>query len=291
MLTAAVIHLQALQGATLKSATGRGVHGFWFRHWKQVDPDTADGLHAERQTPPYTLSPLMGLPRPTAKGITPIPLGAEAWFRVTTLTEPLSESLLGKWIPGLSPGMEIEVPPAVHKNGGEVPGIRWRVSGVSLTSEEHPWAGQTSYSKMTRQHLMNSRPPAHWRLRFATPTTFHGSPGHLPFPLPASLIGSWLRRWQAYAPLAMPDEFADLLRAHLVVSAYQLKTIPVREGKRLTVGCVGSMSIRALKLHPAMRAALDLLAHYAFYTGSGHRTTQGMGVTGLKHIVRREKHP
>ena len=281
MLAAIVIQLKSLDDSSLSGATGRGVHGFWFQHWNKVDPDIADGLHAARQTSPYTLSPLMGLPRPAQKGNIEIPRGWNAWFRVTTLTKPLSEALLEGWVPGLERLKVIKIPQPANQQDGDTPGIRWKLNGISLTADEHPWAGRTTYGQMAGERLVNTRPPVHWRVHLATPTAFHGTAGHLPFPLPNSLINSWQRRWQEFAPIALPDEMPDLVRQQVVISSYQLKTIPVREGQRLTVGCVGRLSLRALKMHPAHRAAVDLLAAFAFYAGSGHRTTQGMGMTRL----------
>jgi CRISPR/Cas system endoribonuclease Cas6 (RAMP superfamily) len=42
---------------------------------------------------------------------------------------------------------------------------------------------------------------------------------------------------------------------------------------------VGSLRLQAHQLPPCDCAALDLLAAYAFYCGSGHKTTQGLGQT------------
>jgi len=137
-----------------------------------------------------------------------------------------------------------------------------------------------SYEELSRHHLMNPNPPRQWRLEFLTPTTFHGKKTHLPFPLPESLINSWLRRWQAFSPIALAeDEVLQWARSNLAVSSYRLHTLPAREGERLRVGCVGTLTLRALDMPPYLRAAIDLLAHYAFYCGSGAHTAQGLGQT------------
>lgn len=278
MLVSAVIHLTALVNGTNTNATGRGVHGFWFRHWGKVKPEMAGTLHANNQIPPYTVSPLMGLPYPDRNSQVRIPKGTKTWFRVTTLTRPLSDTLLKTWLPSLNEDAEIEIPQS--KNPDQL-GLRWLVTGVSLTNKEHPWAGQVEYNQLASQHLYAENPPIRWQLHFKSPTAFHASAGHFPFPLPDSLVGSWMHRWQAFAPITLPSDLPDLVRQQTVISSYSLKTLPVREGKRLTVGCVGQMTLRALKMRPDSRAALDLLANYSFFVGSGHRTTQGMGLTRL----------
>ena len=128
---------------------------------------------------------------------------------------------------------------------------------------------------------MGNQTPVSWSFEFLTPTTFHGEIGHLPFPLPFALLGSWLRSWQAFGPVSLPVDLGETARSGLVVSAYKLKTVPVRDGRRMTIGCVGDLQLRALDLAPLERATVDLLARYAFWAGSGHHTPQGFGLTRL----------
>jgi CRISPR-associated endoribonuclease Cas6 len=286
MPLSAVIQLEALADAQLDQFTGRGVHGFWFKHWKQVDAAFADELHATTNNTPFTLSPLMGLPRPGRGGLVSLRAGQPAWFRFTALTDALAESARSKWLPGLEVGSRIEVPSEREDRGQAIAGLGWKVTGVGDPS--HSFFGEAVYEPMGRGRLMNSNPPRQWRLEFLTPTTFNsgrtpeGRDNHLPFPLPESLIGSWLRRWQAFSPLSLPEEeLGQWARTHLAVSAYQLRTVPAREGERLRVGCVGSFTLRALDMPPYLRGAVDLLAEYAFFCGSGAHTAQGLGQTKL----------
>ncbi|MFN2206512.1 MAG: CRISPR-associated endoribonuclease Cas6 [Candidatus Promineifilaceae bacterium] len=269
MLLSAVIHLQALKSGTISGGTGRAVHGLWFRQWSKTDPAVADALHAVGSDQPYTLSPLMDLPR-AKKGVTAVSKGHEAWLRLTSLDPELTEHLLENWLPALP-------------EQATLAGLPWAVSGVSLNAREHPWAGQDSYELVMDRSLAGGEQAAKWPLRLATPTTFRsGQDGHLPFPLPDTLVGSWLRRWQAYSPLPVQWDIRPLLREGLLVSRYRLQTVPVRHGKRLVIGCVGAITLRANKLDDETRALVSMLADYAFYCGSGHKTTQGMGQTRLE---------
>lgn len=267
MLTAVVIQLEALTAGQLSAASGRDVHGLWFHHWQKADSRVADQLHAEPQSRPFTLSPLLGLGAPREGRIQVAP-GAPGWFRVTTLTADLSARLEAAWLPQLPETLTLGP-------------IHWRVCGSTADSAAHPWAGTATAQALVETHLLATEPPRQWRLRFATPTTFHAAGGHLPFPLPGALIGSWLRRWQAFGPVNLPDDLADLAQQKAVISGYRLQTVPVRDGKRLTIGCVGQLTLAAPTLKPGERAAIDLLVAYAFWAGSGHRTTQGFGMTRL----------
>lgn len=264
-LCAAVVQLAALEAGTVVGATGRAVHGLWFRHWQQAAPAVAETLHAPAAVQPFTLSPLLGLPRPQDGQVALAP-GAPAWFRVTTLTAELSDRLAAAWLPTL---------PAELTLGG----LRWRVTGITTDGTVHPWAGQAEPSALAEQRLLAADPPRRWRLRFATPTAFHGESGHLPFPLPAVLVSSWLRRWERYGPVGLPADLPERARRGLAISAYALRTVPVRERERVTIGCVGHLTLQAIRLKAGERAPLDLLAAFAFWAGSGHHTTQGLGLT------------
>jgi CRISPR-associated endoribonuclease Cas6 len=270
MPLSAVISLEALTDARLDQFTGRGAHGFWFNRWREVDPALGDELHESNDAQPFTLSPLMGLPR-GIRGKVQIKPGTTARFRITSLTDALSEAVQTKWLDGLEGKGTVEIP----QPKDEEPGVPWRVTRVEVEA-------QAAYEAMSKVHLMNSVPPREWRLDFLTPTTFHGSNGHLPFPLPDSLVNSWMRRWNAFAPIALPkEELLEWSRGKLVVSSYKLQTLPAREGERLRVGCAGRLTLRALEMPPYLRAAIDLLAHYASFCGSGSHTAQGMGQTRL----------
>ena len=158
---------------------------------------------------------------------------------------------------------------------------RWRILGWTCDSDRDPWAGQVEQRSWADSYLSASEPPERWAVRLLTPTAFSGERAHMVFPLPNLLLGSWLRRWQAFGPILLPDDLVERVRAGLVPSAYRLKTAAVRHGRRLHIGAVGTLGMRALGLKPEERAAVDLLAAYAFWAGSGHHTAQGMGLTRL----------
>lgn len=268
MLVAAVIEVEALGSGKLPAATGRFIHGFWFHHWAQVDAARAEQLHAGQRLRPFTLSPLMGLSHPRRGEIT-VEAGQRAWFRVTTLTEALSTALQDRWLPHL---------PDMLRLGN----VSWRFIDYTTDSHDSPWANRAQPRDLAERYLMAEKPARRWQVRFVTPTAFHGAAGHLPFPLPAALIGSWLRQWQAFGKVRLPDELPDKVHEGLVISAYRLKTVPVRDRKRITIGCVGDMTLYGKDLSKPICAAVDLLAHYALWAGSGHRTTQGHGLTRLR---------
>jgi CRISPR-associated endoribonuclease Cas6 len=259
-----VIQLEAKGDGLISGGTGRAVHGLWYAQWDKVDPSIANLLHNETDTLPYSLSPLMGLPHPE-KGVTRIERGLQAWFRVAALTEGLSEKLTRLWAAQLPDEVDLA-------------GVQWRIVGVP---QGHAWNRQVSYQELATRHLFNKRPPGYWKLHFETPVTFNSGEGYLPFPLPNILVASWLRRWQAFAPLALPDNLQMSVRERLLVGSYNMRSTTVRHGGRQHLGGIGRYALRAAKMPASERAQIDLLANYAFFCSSGYKTTQGMGMTML----------
>ncbi len=281
MPTAVTIQLEATRPAALDQFTGRGVHGFWFDQWKQVNSRVGDLLHGQAQDPSFTLSPLMGL-RDARDGKVLVRPGDHAWLRLSILSDELAEVVRTDWLPSLPPGFELSIPKDPDQPLGPK-SAWWKIIGIgNPQAKDDPLFQSEDYLSLSRKHLEQTTPPTKWQLDFLTPTTFHGKNTHLPFPLPDSLVGSWLRRWQYFSPLGLPsDELMDWTRAELAVSSYNLRTLSVREGERERVGCLGRITLTATKKSAFHCACLDLLADYANYCGSGSHTTQGMGQTRL----------
>lgn len=267
MPVAAVVNFEALADGQVEGGFGRAVHSLWHDHLAQVAPQTGQQLSHQAQTQPFTLSDLMGL-RASPTGEIQVAAGDRAWFRVATLEDTLSEVLIADWLPKLI---------GQRKNLASIP---WAVLAYSTSSAQHPWAGQESYDSIRRRAQEQAAGVDSWQFRFRSPTTFHaGRKTHLPFPLPDSLIKSWLRRWNAFNNIDRQWQWATHWRQSLVVNGYSLRTISVRYGRQLRIGCTGWYGLRALNLPPDELAIINALADYAFYCGSGHHTTQGMGLT------------
>jgi CRISPR-associated endoribonuclease Cas6 len=194
--------------------------------------------------------------------------GQSAWFRVTTLTDELTEHL-NEWLYTISK-------PSLIKMGES----RWQIEKISTRSDEHLWAGQISYDALLgviQSRLSKGR----WTLEFATPMTINGSNFCFPFPQPESLVRSWLKRWQAFAPYTLPDDLPEQVREHLAILNYDLTTETVRMHGKKWPGCLGKITFQDLGMTPEMRQTLDVLMQYSFFCGSGYKTTQGLGQTRL----------
>lgn len=274
MPCACVLKLEALRGGCYTKFTGVSVQGWWFARWQEIDagllppdgsPRLASRLH-QAEIKPFTLGPILGLPRPETGQPVLFPAGQPAWIRFTLLQDPEAvDNPLRVFVTDLPTQIELG-------------GVAWRVAGVARTPTEHPWAGAASYAELWESR---SEPPAAWQIELATPTLFNGANGLFPFPLPAPLIKSWLRRWNAFCPhaLIIDEALAEAAQAGLAVEGYRLEAATQVQANHETVGCTGQLTFAARGLRATKRRAVDALARFAFYCGSGRHTAQGMGLT------------
>ena len=123
------------------------------------------------------------------------------------------------------------------------------------------------------------------RVRFLSPTSFRSHEMHYPLPDPGLVYQSWLARWNEFAPedLRINIALLDVVAAHVAVGRYDLRTEMVDMGSnRKAVGFVGKVQysvVRARKIGDEWVRRLNLLADYAAFCGTGHKTAHGMGQT------------
>lgn len=281
MPAAAVLFLQAQHDGAIYGATGQHAAGFWLNSWRGIAAGVGDALHDDRPLRQFTVSPLLGL-TDVRHGVTRVAAGDMARLRITALDDREPGGLLAEWWRG-APGE------------ATIGGVAWHMQGLATTPDDHPGAGVAAYAALRDRHRRPS-PPRRWTIVFETPTAFHLRDDNiLPFPLPALLVTGWLNRWNEYSPQPLPAAgdtpaaFLERVEAGLRTSAYRLKTVSFRfrhagSGGRRSVevpqiGCVGELALDGTGLAAADRAAVATLVDFAFFCGSGHHTTMGMGQT------------
>jgi len=266
MLVSAILTIRPLQEATIPADQGRATYGMFLSWIRQANPGLAQELHDIEGLKPFTVSGLLGL-RQGVRGEMHLDPQHPLWWRVTTLTPRLSLVVLEQVLPALPDQVTLAEQP-------------FQVVEATVDGAEHPWAGQTSYEELAQRHLLGMEEPSSWlNLEFATPTTFHTGGKHLPFPLPELCFDHWLNKWNSFAPLSLHPDVKRFAEECLAVSRYHLRSQPVRFGPATFIGFVGRCSFRALRRDPYWLRLLHTLAAYAFYCGTGHRTTMGMGQT------------
>ncbi len=284
MLLAAVIFLSPLYPVTLPADLGRAVHAWFLGQVQRVDPALAERLHEPNRPRPFTLSSLRGVGKTTG-GMVALTPEQDYWLRVTSMEATISRCLLEHILPAL-PGEEIELA-----------GATFKIKGATYDPAEHPWAGQTTYEALVKEHLLGTgQLERTLTLQFASPTTFRRTGmtssltdgegqayrvvGHnFLLPLPGLVFDSYLQRWNAFAPIALPLEVKRFAEECVAISRYRLQTVLVEFGEVRELGFVGTCQFTALVADPYWLRILHLLAAFAFYAGTGHHTARGMGQT------------
>ena len=150
---------------------------------------------------------------------------------------------------------------------------------------EHPWARGSSYQALADQYFKSSKQPADaLEVEFVSPTTFH-SDVHVPLPIPEMVLGSWLERWNHFAPASLPRKTGELEEARLALSRYKLETRAVHYEKATWIGFAGRCRFRILSEDEFWARLCNLLADFAFFCGTGAKTSFGMGQTRRIHEV------
>ncbi len=266
-LAAVVLHVRPHAVPTdrvLPRWWGRAAHALFLRAMAAVDAGLAERLHRPDDAPrPFTVSTLMG-PRAHA-GLQP---DAIYRLRFTAYSATVAQALLAAVAPRgpLGPGATIELD-----------GVPFAV--LPRDDAPSPWEGATTYPDLAGPWLTaRQTPPRHWTLRLASPTTFRSGGVHVPFPLPALVFGSLLQRWNAYAPIALPDETRRFAAQAMAVSRYRLQSraVPLKSGG-LRIGAVGEVTYRALNPDRYWRSVIQVLVAFARFAGVGGGTSFGLG--------------
>jgi CRISPR-associated endoribonuclease Cas6 len=268
MLASFIVSLQPLGSPVLKRDMGRSLHRLLFALMKQVDPELADRLHSGQGLRPFTVSPLLG--RLEHAGPDRVALTDDIYHvRYTCLTEEvtgaLSRILLGK---------------LAYEDEVKIDWQPFRVAHVEVDPQlSEGWADLATYAQLCEQAAADRR----IRLEFGSPTTFRTSDVNLLFPLPESVFGSYLCKWEEFSPTPLSDGLAAFLdgkAGNVVAERYELATEIVPYGARGQVnGFVGHCQYRVLGGDEAIVRELNALADFALFAGTGQKTTHGLGQT------------
>lgn len=234
-------------GASLPANPVRALHATLMNWLELGDPAVARAVHDHMQPKPFTLSSLY----PHGEG--------RLAFRITLLRDDLW-AILGA---GTTAAHEVNVVghllPIVHER---------------IEIDHRPY--EALVAEAGRETRLT--------LRFLSPTSFKAGPMHYPLPDPHAVFRSYLSRWNAFAPrpLQINVSLLDVVDAHVAVARYRTQTEIVDLGPGRLVGFVGTVSYQVLRsrlLGDDVMRSLNVLADYARFCGTGHKTTQGLGQT------------
>jgi CRISPR-associated endoribonuclease Cas6 len=280
MLLSILLSLVSSSAAPILGALGRPANAWFLGQLTRHRPELAQALHDGNGVKPYTVSTLLddrGRPLPAGKWLQ---AGEPCWLRLTAFEPQLSDAVLHQVLPKLPGHLEL------YK-------MSFRLDGYTLDPAQHPWAGQSTLTNIAQnsEHIEQSRQV---RLEFATPTAFRSEGADVPLPIPAHVFRSYWQKWNSVAPegAQIQDLWPGFAAACIMVSELSgLNTTrwTFAEGTRgVATGFTGAVGFTLLPRRQAGEWAgywdgaervLQSLAQFAFYCGTGHHTTVGLGQT------------
>lgn len=264
-LISIVFNLTNPEPVSLPRDQGRALSARFLAWVRDVNPQLSSELHNSSDQPRlYTVSNLCGTPRTKSDRLF-LKENTSVWFRVTSISPKVTRFL----IVDLLPRFDKEITLSRSK---------FIVNDISWNPEEHPWAGGTTYADLIREDQLG-KTSLQVPLLFASPTAFHSQGAHLPFVLPELVIRSWVMNWNACAGVTFPAQLFEKARGALGVSYYKMRTEVVRFGKATLIGGMGNCTFHVLDKNPYWRQVLNCLASFSFYSGTGIKTTMGLGQT------------
>ena len=237
-----------------------------------VDPALSTRLHDEPGYRPFTLSPLgiyeevsrfqgFWLPRDKM-----LKSGTACYLRVTFLEDAL--------FPIFSRYFQDKTEPTFVLGETE-----FVVTDVLSTSEEgNEWSCYVSYPELIDRAFQQRRK---LKLRFLTPTSFSQGKIDLPLPLPHLVFQSYMKRFEKFYQVAFLPDFAEQVEYYVGISNMkQIKTAVIQTKRVRLIGFTGDVLFEIhSKAPPELIFQLNLLADFAFFCGTGKKTTSGMGQT------------
>ncbi|GAB4396851.1 MAG: CRISPR-associated endoribonuclease Cas6 [Anaerolineales bacterium] len=247
---------------------GRAAHALLLKIIQENDRALAERLHAESDLRPFTASSLWQM-RTGAAEAAGFPRDA-AFLRFTAFHQAPAQILAEAVQPAgsLAPGKTVELD-----------FIPFQILKTYTQPQEHGWAAQSDYAELSAPYLLaKHNPPRRIRLQLASPTAFKSGGKHIPLPLPELVFGSLLEKWNAFAPVALPDETRRYAAECLTITQHRLRSelVYLKEGSTRS-GTQGEVTFTSLNYDRYWMSLIHTLAKFALFSGVGISASMGMG--------------
>ncbi|MBA7610624.1 hypothetical protein ES703_17836 [subsurface metagenome] len=256
------VTLEPLTEAVVSQMQGYHAYALFLKLLRASNPSLAEELHGLDGPKPFTVSHLQDKFGRNENGLRLIPK-SEYSLKLTFLrSDVLAHFLDGaiKW----------------SDNALELGSASLRMKEVDTLSTKNPYASFQSYQGI----LSSASAERQIELEFLSPTAFRSKGRrNVVFPQPELVFGSYLNRWQAFSPVKLDDSILAWLDS-TIVARYKLDTRILHFGSYQEVGFTGKCRFLLDRNTPEeIVVALNALADFAFYCGTGAKTTMGMGQT------------
>ena len=276
MPISAVIHLSPPEDVTLRPTMGHHAHAVFLSLLHIGNPKKAEEAHATSAQKPFTVSPLI------ARGTRhrdQLHLQAETDCKLRFTF--LSDALFAHF----APAFFTDPLPSIRLGQATFQVNRLITTG----SETDGWGGTTTYEEL----IETAGTETHMQARFYSPTAFRALTPRGQDRRDEAAIDlvrcyqSWVNKWNTFAPTQIDKErLLDFVERYAGLTAVDSKNRVLDFGRHKVAGFVGSCAYRFFIEEQSADAGnlemlrwVNLLADYAFYAGTGYKTTMGMGQT------------
>lgn len=238
---------------------GEALHKLFYAVLKANSPGLATKLHRTNGEVPFSISPFLenyGV----KEGYCILTKDKPATFRLTFLHEEILIAAVSAFFSAVAQGKPLEFC-----------GKPVSISEINLRRGR--FVSFTSFDKI----LTEARPESTVTLEFFSPTCFKAGRTQLLFPEPRLVFTSLLKKWNAFSPNKLAQE-ASADFGSIKVASYDLHTSLVRFSGYKIIGSVGKITYKLPQGADQLKI-VNALADFAFYAGTGAKTTMGMGQT------------
>ena len=272
MPVSTVLSLIPKEDVILRPTMGHHAHAAFLSILRETDPDLTETLHAQSAQKPFTVSPLVARARQRTKQLH-IRAGTDCKLRFTFLNDALFTAF-GRAL------LKFERP--TIRLGGAIFQVKQL---ISHSTETQDWSGNATYADLAQ----SAKIATEIRLNFHSPTAFRAltprgqkSYNHTQID-PVRCYQSWINKWNTFAPLQFDrDELLAFITEFVRVSRTDTRTQALNFGRHTEIEWVGTATFRFIEnngLDENLLRMANCLADFAFYCGTGYKTTMGMGQT------------
>ncbi|MEN8446877.1 MAG: CRISPR system precrRNA processing endoribonuclease RAMP protein Cas6, partial [Cyanobacteria bacterium J06555_13] len=137
---------------------------------------------------------------------------------------------------------------------------------------------KTTYEALYHQYVASEpEPTRQFSLSFQSPTAFSQQRTYLPLPVPTLLFRSWLERWNHFSSIYLGgQDLIGYVENSVVLSRHRIQSNPFSVHKSNITGFTGNIRLNVLhRSDPVLAQVLNLLVHYAQFSGTGIKTRLG----------------
>jgi CRISPR-associated endoribonuclease Cas6 len=261
-LYAVLLNLKADGDAIISPTQGHHAYGLFMALIRRSSLSMADELHASDSMKPFTISPLQGKFQRAVKSLKVIG-DYEYSIRLTFLEEDVFAYFMDATLKAVSQPLRLE-------------SAIFHIDHIILHHEDSPFCRHQSYQEL----LTESQPVRKMSLQFLSPTAFRsGGKRNVLFPEASLAFGSYLSKWQHFSPIKVDEHTAEFLE-QIIVTRYKLSTRILHFNGYQETGFQGecTFELPADSDEDSLKT-INALADFAFYCGTGAKTTMGMGQT------------